>query len=338
MYGERVLIETLGERETWTALAVDGRPAQWRSVLRVLSPETLRIVVAAFERAEAVEAEVPSRLPGDRRTMTVSATPVVGPDTRAHAVQVRTTPAGAALPAPYSVAAFGYSADTRAIQLGDQAAGWTVPADRANWTVPEAFRYVERFDGSMDLLLRTLDPSEHQRWAGDLTARVEGHPRRYRLALRSGADRQEWRGLLHDLTDHLVPEPISLDGATLSALGQQRSGRGHLVLADVRDVRLIRWVTDPVPGIQWKGTVDDRDTPHPDDVVRIFSTVGDMVRAGAMHARIGEVRLRRIGGGWTVVDARCTVLPAPGTPALMLIELTITGTSDDPDPTEPFAP
>ncbi|GAB2706733.1 GAF domain-containing protein [Nocardia thraciensis] len=140
MYGERVLIETLGERDAWTALAVDGRPAQWRSVLRVLAPETLRVVAAAFERVQTVEAEAPSRLPGDRRTMTVSATPVVGPDSRAHAVQVRTTPAGAALPEPYSVAAFGYSADTRAIHLGDRVAGWRVPADRANWTVPEAFR------------------------------------------------------------------------------------------------------------------------------------------------------------------------------------------------------
>ncbi len=335
MYGERVLVETLGERNTWTALAVDGRPAQWRSLVRVLPPRMLGVLADAHDRREPVDTWLSSWLPGDRRTMAVSATPMVGPGRRVHSVQMRSTPDGSALPDLYTVAAFGYSVPERSIRLGDNTFDWDLPAGRASWTVPEAFRFVERFDRSMELILHTLDPPDRLRWTADITVTMAGAPRRIRLALRSDPDnRLLWRGLLHDVTDSLAPEPISLEGATLSALGRQQEGH-HLALTAVRDVRLIRWITEPVPEVRWHGTADSRDTPHPDDMARICTAIGDMVRGACTHTYLEGIRLRRIGTGWVVVDARCTVLPAPNAPALMLVELTVTGTSDAPDPAEP---
>jgi hypothetical protein len=113
----------------------------------------------------------------------------------------------------------------------------------------------------------------------------------------------------------------------------------HIALLDIPRIRLIRWITDPVPDIAWKGVADDRDTPHPDDVRRIFATVGEVMARGDMRGRVDNVRLRRLEGGWTVVDGIGTVLPSSkGTPALMLIEFTVTGYSDDPDPTESGGP
>ncbi len=85
--------------------------------------------------------------------------------------------------------------------------------------------------------------------------------------------------------------------------------------------RLISWFTDPVPGIQWKGTHDERDTPHPDDVVRIFQTMERLKAGVGKHAEIPGVRLRRLDGGWTIIDSRITVIPTTG-PMMILAEMT----------------
>ncbi|MCM6773527.1 DUF5593 domain-containing protein [Nocardia sp. CDC159] len=333
MEGARVLIETLGESEDWSVLAVDDRLTEWRSPTRLLPPGGLRLVAQAHERRERVQMRLAGHGLGEH---TVSAGPVFGPDGRVHAVQVRIAADGEPLPEPYAVAAFGYSSQACSIRLGRPAFDWPLPRDRSSWTVPEAFRYVERFDGSMELILRTVEPVAGSRWSGDVTARLGHRLRRYRLAVRNGVGAAAycWRGLIQDITQYRAPEEISLDGAALSVLGQQAAGNGHLVLADARQVRLIRWITDPVPGIQWKGMVDDRDTPHPDDVARILAEVDRVTRDGRTHGRVDGVRLRRMGGGWTVVDAVGTIIPTPDTARLMLLELTVVGSSDDPDPTE----
>ncbi|WP_067891524.1 GAF domain-containing protein [Nocardia vaccinii] len=333
----RVLIETLGDAEDWTVLAVDERLTRWRSAARVLRPAAQRMIEPVWRRGETVEVWTPRRPGGAREGETVCASPVFGPDGRVYAVQVRCAAAGSKLPAPYSVVAFDYSSQHRSIHLVHNPFGWDLPESRSHWTVPEAFRHVRRCDGSMELILQTLGPRERMRWAGDVSACVGGTPRRYHMALRngSGTGLARWRGLLHDVTEFLAPEPASVDTAALAALGRQRPGRSHLVLADVEKVRLIRWVTDPVPDIQWKGVVDDRDTPHPDDVTRILAEVGRAVRAHETGGRLSGIRLRRTGGGWTVVDAVGTLVPTSDSPMLLLIELTVTGYSDEPDPTEP---
>jgi len=94
-----------------------------------------------------------------------------------------------------------------------------------------------------------------------------------------------------------------------------------VALMDVEQARLITWFTDPVPGIQWKGTHDDRDTPHPDDVVRIFQTMQRLRTGGEKTAAIPGVRLRRLHGGWTAIDGRITVIPTTG-PMMVLAEMT----------------
>ncbi|MQY20556.1 GAF domain-containing protein [Nocardia macrotermitis] len=335
--GSRVLIETLGEYEDWSVLAVDERPVPWRSVARVLRPAVQRVIEPVWRGGEPVEVVAARRSRDGEQDEIIRATPVFGPDGQIYAVQVRSAAVDEKLPEPYSVVAFDYSSERRSIRLADNPFGWAMPKERSHWTVPEAFRYVRRFDGSMELILHTRDSRESTRWAGDVTACVGEESRRFHLALRNGAGtaRTRWRGLLHDVTEFLAPEPASVDTAAFAALGRQRSGRTHLVLADVEKVRLIRWVTDPIPDIQWKGVVDDRDTPHPDDVVRILTEVDRAVRAHETGGRLGGIRLRRTDGGWTVVDAVASLVPSAESPVLLLVELTVTGYSDDPDPTEP---
>lgn len=302
--------------------------------MRVLRPEMLRMVERAHERGEPVRELLPGRAGG--APLVIAARPVLGPDDDVNGVQVRFGPEGGSEAVPYSVIAFDYSSDAQLIRLAGSPFGWDLAPGRTNWTVPEAFRHVERCDGAMDLILRTLDSAEDTRWAGDVTARVGDGTRRYRLALRngSGAARTRWRGLLLDVTESLAPEPASVDSVALATLGHRHPGPSYLALADVAAVRVIRWITDPVPDIQWKGVVDDRDTAHPDDAVRIRAELDRILRDGISRGFYENIRMRRIGGGWTVVDVVSTMLPARGKPVLALSEITVVGYTDDPDPTE----
>ncbi|WP_216897184.1 GAF domain-containing protein [Nocardia alni] len=345
MNSGRVLVETLGggsEDAEWTVLAVDGRPVRWRSILRVLPIGVQPLLVQAYRRRARVAARLPARVfgePGADPTVevVVAVTPVLGPRDRVHAIQVCYASGGDAMPLPYIVAAVDYSSDERSIYLAANPFGWRLPDGRSSWTVPEAFRFVERFDEAMDLILRTLDPVERLSWAGDLTVRAGDAARRYRLVLRGGAggERTQLRGLLLDVTESLAPEPASVDYATLAALGRRHADHSYLALADVHKLRIIRWITDPVPGIQWKGTVDQRDTAHPDDLACVRGELERVLREGLSRNVIENIRMRRIGGGWTVIDVVSTMVPGSQPPVLLLIEMTVVGHTDDPDPTEP---
>ena len=146
------------------------------------------------------------------------------------------------------------------------------------------------------------------------------------LAMRSmpAPHHHAWRGIIHDVTDTVTPAEPTLASIVLSAAMAGRAPTA-VALMDVEQARLITWFTDPVPGIQWKGTHDDRDTPHPDDVVRIFQTMQRLRTGGEKTAAIPGVRLRRLHGGWTVVDARITVVPTTG-PMMVLAEMTLVDT------------
>ncbi len=203
-------------------------------------------------------------------------------------------------------------------------------AGRMSLTAPEAFSHVVRFDAAMSLIAKVLESVPEDRWEGTATVYGPRTLRTVHLAMRSmPAPRQQaWRGLIHDVTDAVPPAAPTLDSVALAAMTAGRALTA-VALMDVSQARLISWFTDPVPGIQWKGTHDERDTPHPDDVVRIFQTMERLKAGGGKHAEIPGVRLRRLGGGWTVIDSRITVIPTTG-PMMVLAEMTpVEGTSSE---------
>ncbi len=169
---------------------------------------------------------------------------------------------------------------------------------------------------STSLLIETLLPGPHPPCLPIKAARRTVH-----LAMRSmpAPHQHAWR-----VTDTVTPAEPTLDSVAFAAAMAGRAPTA-VALMDVEQARLINWFTDPVPGIQWKGTQDDRDTPHPDDVVRIFQTMQRLRTGGEKTAAIPGVRLRRLQGGWTVVESRITVIPTTG-PMMVLAEMTPVGT------------
>ncbi len=325
--GTSLLIETLLPGHPPTVLTDHGGPRAWAPVPRIGGTRTTadrvrEVITTAYDSARPLNVIVGPR---NKHRFRVTATPVIGSSGAVHAVQLWTGPPDADPPNPPNVAAIEWSATSRRIELNAETRDPDEDSPfsgRMSLTAPEVFRHVARFDAAMNLISKVLEPVPEDRWEGTATVYGPHSLRTVHLAMRSmPAPRQHaWRGLIHDVTDTVTPAEPTLDSVALAAMTAGRAPTA-VALMDVSQARLINWFTDPVPGIQWKGTHDDRDTPHPDDVVRIFQTMQRLRNGGEKTAAIPGVRLRRLQGGWTVVNSRITVIPGGG-PMMVLAEMT----------------
>lgn len=274
--GASLLIDTLLPGAEPTVLADHGAPRAWAPLPRIggtraTTDRVRTIVTAVYDSAGPMNVVLGPR---DKHRFRVAATPVLGPSGAVHAVQLWTGHPDADPPRPANVAAIEWSATSRLIELNaevrDPAEDYPY-AGRASLTAPEAFRHVARFDAAMTLIAKALEPVPEDRWDGTATVYGPNTLRTVHLAMRSmpKPHQQAWRGIIHDVTDTVPPAAPTLDSVALAAAMAGRAPTA-VALMDVSQARLINWFTDPVPGIQWKGTQDNRDTPHPDDVVRIF--------------------------------------------------------------------
>src|ERR1035437_2462675 len=78
-------------------------------------------------------------------------------------------------------------------------------------------------------------------------------------------------------------------------------------------LQLSETAEDPFDVFWWWGIAVIGDTPPPEDVERIFRSFTEL-KNGATQVHIPGVRLRRLDGGWTTVDARATLIPKIGVP------------------------
>ncbi len=231
------------------------------------------------------------------------------------------------------VSAFAFTWDSH-LRLAEFPAALTGGTPRSQLTAPEIFRFVEPADG-LSLIRALLSSQPGDSWSGAVTVTVGKNNRPGHVVMAAGTPPQppaKWRGLLFETSTPMAG--MSLEAAALAAI--PRISQVHMVLVDIAKMRLIRWITDPLPDVQWKGQVDQRDTPHPDDVKRIFAAAADVFTGKAESAEVHDVRLRRRGGGWVVVDGSGAIVgTSDAGPALAVLQLRVTGHSDEPDPVAP---
>ncbi|WP_280428152.1 hypothetical protein [Nocardia brasiliensis] len=120
-------------------------------------------------------------------------------------------------------------------------------------------------------------------------------------------NRYHWLGLAVDVTESVAPQRKSFEAATLDLL---RGAQPNLYLAivDLAQVRLIRWVTEPVPALRWGRGIDERTVPHPADRARIVAARDD-IRSGVERVTLTGVRLATDSGDWLVADLEASPLP-----------------------------
>ncbi len=171
----------------------------------------------------------------------------------------------------------------------------------------EAFtRLVPNTDGAaaLALLIRSRPGDEHQAvWA---IRRDDGEMRAGHLSCRAVAESREGesevvlRGITHDIgpaeTTPAAPPPVVLEHRVLESIAQPGE---HRALFNLKTLRILRWLDDPLPDLHW--TLDpahpDSRWIHPEDQ-QAAQMLSDSMRTGRTT---GQLRFAAEGGGWMTV-------------------------------------
>lgn len=318
--GRWQLVETLGPPDSWSMLTAGTTPREWASYQRAVPPRLQPLVATAHASGERVD----QVLPKSRNAWSEAvfrAEPVRWSDGGVHAVLVWV---GERAPAErLGVAPFRVDAHARVVRTMPAGLGPHFGATPVEYTGAEQFQRIERFDGALDVVAALTRSEPGSRWSAIATVHSGTGPRSLLLAARnSAADRFDWRGLAVDVTDSVVPQPKSFEAATLELLRDTQPGL-YLVILDTAQVRMVRWVTEPVPGLRWRGA-DERTVPHPEDRARIAAARAQIM-AGAGRAALPALRLAAENGGWLTADVEVSPLPGSDVvPAFVLAQLQVT--------------
>ncbi|MFD3744553.1 GAF domain-containing protein [Nocardia sp. NPDC058633] len=322
--GRWQLVETLGTPRSWSMLTAGTTPREWASYQRAVPARLQPLIAAAHDTGMPVDEILPkSRNPWSE--LRFRAEPVPWPGAPAHAVKVWVGPQGT--DDQLRVAPFQVDAQARVVRVHPAGLGPHFGSTPVEYTGAEPFERIERFDRALEFVdaLHRSEPAS--RWSGVATVHSRIGPRSLLVAARNGdgEQRHAWRGVAVDVTDSVAPQHKSFEAATLELLRESQPGL-YLVIVDTAQVRAVRWVTEPMPGLTWRG-VDERTVPHPDDRPRIVALRAEVL-AGATRAELSGLRLAAEAGGWLTVDVEVSPLPGGGAaPAFVLAQLQVTALS-----------
>jgi PAS domain-containing protein len=181
------------------------------------------------------------------------------------------------------------------------------PGDRARQRLPaEAFeRLLPHADEgrALGLLVRERSGDEYQ---GTWTIRRDdGHLRQVTISCRTvtrplpgGRAEVLARGISHDTSlDGSTPAPGRLLLERQVLIAEQRPGT-HRVIVHPRNLRPLRWIDPPPPGLACTGRGPYGPAIHPDDMPAARTMAGKVAAGGRAE---GTLRLRDGGGGWVRV-------------------------------------
>jgi hypothetical protein len=117
------------------------------------------------------------------------------------------------------------------------------------------------------------------------------------------------RGITHDIgpaqTTPGGPRNVALAEQVVAGLAEPGA---HRALVNLRSLRLLRWLDDPMPGIAWEYRPDGpQPAIHPDDL----TTALRMAEGLARGKTNGVIRLRTTDGRWH---------PTPTTANLIILD------------------
>ncbi|TCJ94382.1 hypothetical protein DFR71_4981 [Nocardia alba] len=302
-------------------LTAGTTPREWASYQRAVPARLQPLIAAAHQTGAPVE----ELLPKSRNSwseLRFRAVPVLWPDSSVHAVKVWVGPRAPA--EELGVAPFQVDAHARVVRTHPAGLGPHFGSTPVEYSGAEPFERIERFDQALEFVAALHRSQPSSRWSGVATVHSKSGPRSLLVAARNGDDTQRfaWRGLAVDVTDSVAPQLKSFEATTLDLLRESQPGL-YLVIVDTAQFRAVRWVTEPVPGLTWRG-VDERTVPHPDDRPRIAALRAEVL-AGATRAGLRGLRLAAEAGGWLTVDVEVSPLPGGGAaPAFLLAQLQVT--------------
>ncbi|MBJ7291335.1 hypothetical protein [Williamsia sp.] len=303
---------------------VRHRTSLSRALVDAAGTRRAREITNAVSRwADAAEHAAPEHLEFDG----VECRPVDGPAGRIRAAWLATQ--GSVDAEPPAAVAFDWDVDARLFRApagaGVLVGRPQVEVRESGITSADALRFVE-VDDTLGLVQAMLTDAPME-WSGSATLRRPDGPVAAVASLVPAAAHRGLSGVLFEVSG--APATTPVESMAMSTVA--RMSNVHVVVMDVSKMRVLRWLTDPPAGVAWKGQRDNRDTPHPDDVARIFVVAAAVLDGSSRRGELEDIRLRRQEGGWLVVDA-VGELVAGSDPPLLIISMIERGTSDEPDP------
>ncbi|GAA1456551.1 hypothetical protein GCM10009619_05920 [Williamsia maris] len=230
---------------------------------------------------------------------------------------------------PPAAVAFDWDTDERVFRTPAGAGALVgrplVEVRESGVTSADALRFVE-VDDTLGLVQAML-ANEPTEWSGPATLRRPDGPVAAVANLIPATAHRGLSGVVFEVPG--APAAAPVESMAMSTVA--RMSNVHVVVMDVSKMRVLRWLTDPPAGVAWKGQRDNRDTPHPDDVARIFVVAAAVLDGSSRRGELNTIRLRRQQGGWLVVDAVGELVEGSD-PPLLIISMIERGTSDEPDP------
>lgn len=133
------------------------------------------------------------------------------------------------------------------------------------------------------------------------------------------------RGITHDIGPAESvpaappPAPVLLAQQVLAA--EAVAGRSRAIV-DLRTMRLLRWLDDPMPGVAWKLGVSHRPAIHRADLRAAVAMSEQLAAKGRAY---GSLRLRSESGGWVEVDVEAALMLLDQHTTAALVTLTLPG-------------
>jgi len=178
---------------------------------------------------------------------------------------------------------------------------------------------------ALAMLVRSQPGIEHQ--ATWTVRRDDGQLRAVNFACRvvaevseSGAVHVVVRGITHDIgpadSTPSAPPPMVLAQQVVAA--EKEPGR-YRAIVNLRNLSLIKWVDDPMPGVAWENNAPHKPAIHPDDLQTAKQMSAQLATADRAQ---GVIRLRSMNGGWIPVSvtARLMLLDQHTTAGLVTVE------------------
>jgi hypothetical protein len=210
---------------------------------------------------------------------------------------------------------------------------------RTQRVTAEAFgRLVTNADESaaLAMIVKSKPGAEHQ--ATWTVRRDDGVLRAANFACRAVEERNDaggvevvLHGITHDIgpaeTTPSAPPPVPMVLAQ-QVLAAAREPDKHRAIVNLRNLTLLRWLDEPMPGVAWELDAEHPPGIHPDDLEVAKTLSAGLATAGRVA---GVVRLRSTAGGWVQVSltANLMLLDQHTTAALVTLA-SLPGNPDNP--------
>lgn len=324
-----LLIETLGTEPTVVAV---GRQPKKMVPLPVFLPRNRYLSTITDVLRSTVEEKTPVRFTIAGTDRIVITHPLILPTGDVHGAQLWFGDSSSPPPQRPIAGAWAWNIVTNAVTLDEGCLyvnGITKRSPGEVQSIAESFQNIEPNPDEADALAKlvTARPGEWHSatWDGKGD---DGEARRVHFSARICADPVTSESIVRGVNINVGgvgparPEqrPVILEQRILAAVAEPGTYRA---LVNLRTLRLLKWIGEPMPELSWEFDPTGEPQLHPDDL----DTAKEMARglrtssSGAVLKTEADLRLRSRDGGWISVHitAHLTLLDENTTAALVIL-------------------